>query len=504
MSGRRDTPRLSRQEKRKGTEEDLSDTFGKFSPFKKHRSDDPDQSERQLPGPKPRFSYLLLGPKESEYIPKTLNSREANGISPLLCFNDTYEACVLLDCPGLIDSSPPVPYTMNFSVFDKDGNGMYNMKLAQNSIGGSIELAFDAEWGRYVKDYNLKAGDEISFDKNLDTNISDDFYYILKYVRNQSDGYHAECSKRTNDGAEGSKTPSGGAEGSKKPSDQSGLERNKPMFRVIYHQIQLANSDSQEQQNVQGPGSRDFPLEASCLSKTLTLLEAARGHLYFDLYDAIILTGCPKIAEVGPGECSVKFLIFDGEDRRYDMTLEHFMHRGGILRYVLVGCEAFLGNHVLRQGDQVTFYKFLDRNVSIGYYFVLKYVTKQPAEVDPNMRNPERSGSRALFPENHCFTKTLSLNEVVRENAGLQLDASHAGHFGSPNDLLALDASGRQYDMKLSYFVRRRGIIRALDGGWQTFVTAHNLKAGDEISVYKVLDQSVCDGCYYIIRCRIV
>ncbi|KAL6544132.1 hypothetical protein OROGR_010629 [Orobanche gracilis] len=276
MSGRRDTQGPSRQEKRKGIEEDLPASFGKFSPFKKQRTDDPDQSERQLP----RFSYLLLGPKESEYIPRTLDSREANGIIPLLCLNDTYEASVLLDCPGLLDSGPSVPYTMIFPVFDEDKNGMYNMKLSRNSIGGSIELAFDSEWGRYVKDHNLKAGYEISFDKNLDTNISDDFYYILKYVRNPSDGYKdgAESSKKTNDGAEGSKKPkdhaegskkrsdgaegskklSDGAERSKKPSDQSGLERNKPVFRVIYHQIQLANSASQGQQNVQGPGSRYY------------------------------------------------------------------------------------------------------------------------------------------------------------------------------------------------------------------------------------------------------
>ncbi|KAL6513665.1 hypothetical protein OROHE_019525 [Orobanche hederae] len=68
MSGRRDTPGPSRQEKRKGTEEDLSDSFGKFSPFKKHRPDDPDQSERQLPGPKPRFSMAPRDPFNSDFL----------------------------------------------------------------------------------------------------------------------------------------------------------------------------------------------------------------------------------------------------------------------------------------------------------------------------------------------------------------------------------------------------------------------------------------------------
>ncbi|KAL6576809.1 hypothetical protein OROMI_011085 [Orobanche minor] len=65
---------------------------------------------------------------------------------------------------------------------------------------------------------------------------------------------------------------------------------------------------------------------------------------------------------------------------RYDTTLEHYMHLGTF----------FLQNHVLRQGDQVTFYKFFDRSVSNGYYFVPKCVKKQPADTDPNRRNPER------------------------------------------------------------------------------------------------------------------
>ncbi|GFQ00140.1 myomodulin neuropeptides 1 [Phtheirospermum japonicum] len=541
MSERRDIPGPS---KRKAPEENLSDAFYEFSPFKKLRPDDdptpPGKAPHEKwPGPKPRFSHLLIAPEEGHNVPRTLNQQEANPSFPLLRLVDTFEACIVLDCPRFID------YSMMFRVFDVH-NTTYYMRLLHRVIG-PIELVFDHGWIEFAGDHNLGAGDQISFDKNLDTTISDDFYYNLKFVKmpksskitsvgaesSKKPGDDAESCKKLGDDAESSKKPGGDTESSKKPcvstesskkpgddaesskkpgddaenskkpgddaesdagSSSSVPALKMPVFKVIYHRVLLETPPDQEQRNAPRPGSRPFQLEAIFLSKTLTAAEVG-SRLFFDVYDAIVLADNPRVAEILPGDISMEFMVFDGDNRQYDMTLLHHVRRGGIIGFCLDGWDGIVRNHDLRQGDRVAFYKFLDRRISNGYYYV---VLKLPPDVDRRYRrNPVRPGS----------SKALSQNDVAPGNAGLQLEASQARHFESSSrslnePFMVFDGYDRRYGLKLSYFfIRGQGLVCFLDNfGWQAFVENHDLIAGDRVHVYKILDHTVCDDHYFVIR----
>ncbi|KAL3649266.1 hypothetical protein CASFOL_005669 [Castilleja foliolosa] len=510
---RKDIP-ISSPLKRKASEEKMADAFGELSLSKKQRPDDDDPTPPEKAShliqtrPMPRFSHLLLAPEERHNVPKTLNQE-----NPILCLRDTFEACVVLDCPRFID------YKM-FQVFDEQGT-MFNMQLLQKSVSGTIELDVNHSWTKFINDHNLEAGDQILFDKNLDTSVSADFYYILNYFKKSESCEKpiggsessrkrisgAESSKKMGDGAESSKKLGDDAESSKKPSDDAGESVPGPVFKVIYRRVFLETLSDQQQRN-ESAGSRPFPREAICLSKILNADEFTY-QLFFDVYDAIILADNPKVAEIPPGQISTKFLVFDEVNRRYEMTLSHSTRRGpqgAVHGFCLDGWARFHRDNKLGQGDQVAFYKFLDRDVSSGYYYV---VLKLHADVDClNRRNPVRPGSRLLMPESRCFSKELSWSDVDPVNAGLRLEASQDRHFVSSSrslnePFMVFDEADRRYDLKLSYFMsRREGLVCFLDNniGWRNFVEQNNLKAGDTVDVYKVLDQSVCNDHYFVIR----
>ncbi|KAL3649265.1 hypothetical protein CASFOL_005668 [Castilleja foliolosa] len=509
--------------KRKASEEKMADAFGELSLSKKQRPDDDDPTPPEKAssliqnGPMPRVSHLLLAPEERHNVPKTLNQenrQEANSSTPILCLSDTFEACVVLHCPRFIDNS------MMFQVFDEQGT-MFNMQLLQKSVSGTIELDVNHSWKKFIIDHNLEAGDQILFDKNLDTSVSADFYYILNYFKKSESGEKpiggsessrkriggAEISKKVGDGAESSKKPGDDAESSKKPSDDAGESAPGPVFKVIYRRVFLETLPDQQQRN-ETAGSRPFPREAICLSKILNGDEF-KTQLFFDAYDAIILADNPKVAKIPLGQISMEFLVIDEVNRRYEMTLSHSMRRGpggAIYGFCLYGWDGFHRDNKLRQGDKVAFYKFLDRNVSSGYYYV---VLKLPADVDClNRRNPVSPGSRPLMPESHCFSKELTRYDVAPGNAGLRLEASQDRHFVSSSrslnePFMVFDEADRRYYLKLSYFMENlEGLVCFLDNniGWKNFVEQNNLKAGDTVDVYKVHDQSVCNDHYFVIR----
>ncbi|KAL3649267.1 hypothetical protein CASFOL_005670 [Castilleja foliolosa] len=505
-------------ERRKGSEGNLADAFGELSQFKKQRPDDDDPTPPEKAssliqnGPMPRFSYLLLASEERHNVPRTLNQvnpQEANSSTPILCLSDTFEACVVLDCPRFIDNS------MMFEVFDEQGR-MFNMQLLQKSVSGTIELDFNHSWTKFIIDHKLEAGDQILFDKNLDTSVSADFYYIYfkksesgekpiggsESIRKRIDG--AESSKKMGDGAESSKKPGDDAESSKKPIDDAGesvLGFEMPVFKVIYRRVFLETLPDQLQVRV------PFPREATCLTKIVNADES-ESQLFFDVYDAIILADNPKLAEIPLGNFPMEFMVYDEGNRPYNMTLSPFEFRGAITGFCLNGWADFHTNNDLSQGDQIAFYKFLDRCVSNSYYYV---VLRLPADGDClNKRNPVRPGSRPLMPESRrCFSKELTQYDVGSGKAGLRLEASQARHFVSSSrslnePFMVFDEDDRRYDLQLSFLIiRGQGLVCFLDDvGWEFICEDNNLKVGDTVDVYKVLNQSVCNDHYFVIRIK--
>ncbi|GFQ00141.1 hypothetical protein PHJA_002158100 [Phtheirospermum japonicum] len=233
------------------------------------------------------------------------------------------------------------PETKFFLVYDdEDKSKSYNMLFSHYVTWEFIRYSVSADWETFVSDHNLKAGDEISFYKFADKNVCDGYYYILKFAKKPSDGKDDDA-----------------AESSEKPSDD-------------------VAEDKRRKKNLPGPGSRPMPTEACCLSKIITSQELVLENpkLYFNLQNAIDLTGCPDIVQHPRGTYSKDLYVFDKDDRQYTMKLSDCVSGGPETSYVLnTGWSTFLRTQGLKEGDRLVFYRFIEKSVyEEGYYYALR------------------------------------------------------------------------------------------------------------------------------------
>lgn len=117
-------------------------------------------------------------------LSKTLTSLEVVPENPML-YLDVYEASILTDSPELLDCIPAM-LSKTLLVVDKDDT-QYDMLLSPHAKGEWVGYSLSEDWEVYLLIHKLKAGDEITFYRILDTNVWDEHYYILSYSRKTSD-----------------------------------------------------------------------------------------------------------------------------------------------------------------------------------------------------------------------------------------------------------------------------------------------------------------------------
>ncbi|KAL6555660.1 hypothetical protein OROHE_007332 [Orobanche hederae] len=333
------------------------------------RENFPDQSERRLPGPGSRAF-----PGEAYCISKTLNPKDVVSINPKLYIS-------ALDY-FILTRSLKILERKNLVVLDEGGR-KYNMILSNQIHGEYVTHSISADWERFIKTHKLQAGDEISFYRVSDVNVSDDFSYILKYIRKYTDSkfIDAQSSTKSSDAGLSRKVKDD------KKQPQLKFDRNKLAFKVENNRAVLL--DNKLTKNVPDP---DFSIhhrgvmtrEAYCLSKTLTLIEVVHKNpkLYFDPYDASVLMDYPNIGRYPLKKFSKDLIVFDGTGRKYNMNLSHCVSGGEIRSYhIKKGWNLFLSEHNLKEGYQLTFYRFRQTSVRRDIY-VLKYFRKPQDIVD--------------------------------------------------------------------------------------------------------------------------
>ncbi|KAL3649268.1 hypothetical protein CASFOL_005671 [Castilleja foliolosa] len=229
-----------------------------------------------------------------------------------------------------------------------------------------------------------------------------------------------------------------------------------------------ADVDCLNRRNPVTPGSRPLMPESHCFSKELLWNDVAPGKagLRLEASQARHFVSSSR-------SLNKPFMVYDEADSLYDLKLSFFIMCGQVSLYYLdnVGWGKFVKQNNLKRGDTIDVYK-----------------------------------ERPLMPESHCFSKELLWNDVAPGKAGLRLEASQARHFVSSSrslnePFMVYDEADRLYDLKLSFFIIRGQVsLYYLDNvGWGKFVKQNNLKRGDTIDVYKVLDQSVCNDHYFVI-----
>ncbi|KAL3649302.1 hypothetical protein CASFOL_005705 [Castilleja foliolosa] len=126
--------------------------------------------------------------------------------------------------------------------------------------------------------------------------------------------------------------------------------------------------------------------EAYFTSKTLTSIEVVQKNakLYFDPYDASVLVDCPTIARYPLKKYSKNLVVFDKDNIEYIMNLSACVSGGEIRSYCInTGWPIFLKLHNLKEGDELTFYRFRETGCfKLKYYYVLKYFRKPPDVFD--------------------------------------------------------------------------------------------------------------------------
>ncbi|KAK4441009.1 hypothetical protein Salat_0435800 [Sesamum alatum] len=342
--------------------------------------------------------------------------------------------------------------------------------------------------------------------------------------------------------------------------------------------------DDQTVRNLK-PGSRDLKDDEYCLSTTLSRFEVIphNPQLYLDVEDTSILLNWPELVDFLRVPFTLTLLVFDGNDRRYDMLLKQQVSGGRVKYAISAGWGEFVRIHNLKAGDELTIYRIFDTRVCDVYYYVLRYFRKPmdrqpyirrnksipgdigqklllkdkengPEQVEPKVdrnqpeggrvvgdqvpvekiqpdsakvegdqvpventsdqteRKAQGPGSRVLTSEEYCMEKTLTAYEVIPENAKLYLDALDASELTAfpeivnyplgtySKTLLVYDEDDGRYDMLLKHHVGRGVIGYAVSSGWDGFVRTHDLKAGDVVTFYRVLDESVSDDYYHIVR----
>ncbi|KAL6555661.1 hypothetical protein OROHE_007333 [Orobanche hederae] len=308
--------------------------------------------------------------------------------------------------------------------------------------------------------------------------------------------------------------------------------------------IELSSDDDQKEKNVIGPAPSDDghgyddPEEDGqlCFSRILTSRETDPTNpvLFIDAYEAYVLTGSPVFLEPPSASYSKTLIVFDDETRMYDMVLSYCVNADWAGYSITHDWDKFIRVHSLKAGDEIFFHRKMNTVVSEYFYYDLKYIRKGiiPLKVrfvssappptedkSPDGKRKPGPGSRVVPYDGICLSKTLSASEVVHHHDGkprLYLDAYEAGHLiGCPDifhkyplgtlleNLLVFDEDDRPYDMLLSHFKRDDGggeLIYTVDDGWQRFVRIHGLEAGDEISFYRIPDETVHYEPYYVIK----
>ncbi|KAL6500014.1 hypothetical protein OROGR_027924 [Orobanche gracilis] len=335
------------------------------------RENFPDQSESRWPGPVSRDF-----PGEAYCISKTLNPKDVVSINPKLYISD-------LDY-FILSRSLKILERKKFVVLDEGGR-KYNMILSNQIHGEYVTHSISADWERFIKIHNLQAGDEISFYRVSDVNVSDDSSYILKYIRKYTDSkfIDAQSSIKSSDAGLSRKVKDD------KKQPELKFDRYKSEFKVESDRaFFLVNKLPR---NVPDP---DFSIhhrgvmtrEAYCLSKTLTSIEVVHKNpkLYFDPYEASVLVDHPYIGRYPLKKFSKPLIVFDGMGRKYNMNFSHCVSGGKIRSYSInTGWKSFLKKHNLKEGYQLTFYRFRQTGVRRGvYYYVLKYFRKPQDIVD--------------------------------------------------------------------------------------------------------------------------
>ncbi|KAL3649308.1 hypothetical protein CASFOL_005711 [Castilleja foliolosa] len=266
---------------------------------------DDNQSRRLLPGPEPSVvppSDIVPSLEEkNSVLSKTLTSLDTEPIDPMLSI-DASEAYALTGCVNLFRPSS-VPNTMELFMYNDDDDS-YKMLLYYCPIDGCY---LSRDWGRFVKRNKLKAGDQVLFYRHQ---IADgvDPVYELKPVK-----------------------------------------REEP--KIIAQPLKLIDLNTNPI-----PGPRGISVPLTKLTKTLYADQGNVLRICFDGNEAWILTFCSRVLKDSPcGTLVLNLLVYDEDDRPYDMVLTHLKRDDGTVVCTLdVGWHRFVESHGLRAGDEVT------------------------------------------------------------------------------------------------------------------------------------------------------
>ncbi|KAL3650076.1 hypothetical protein CASFOL_006479 [Castilleja foliolosa] len=195
------------------------------------------------------------------------------------------------------------------------------------------------------------------------------------------------------------------------------------------------------------------------------------------------------------------------------------------IRYSITGeWEKFVTDHNLKAGDEISFYRFVEKSDRNGYFYVLKFDKNPSGRKDSENVSADEStrkkkilpglGSSLMRNESFCLAKIITRYDVIEEHPELYFDTQEAVDLtGRPDivnyamgtyskDLFVFDKDDRQYTMKLSHCIGvGSDTVYALNSGWGTFLRIHRLKEGDRLLFYKFNQKSVCEkDCFYSLR----
>ncbi|KAL3650069.1 hypothetical protein CASFOL_006472 [Castilleja foliolosa] len=128
---------------------------------------------------------------------------------------------------------------------------------------------------------------------------------------------------------------------------------------------------------------------------------------------------------------------------------------------------------------------------------------KNAAEENPSEKWP--GPMNKLFTcKAYCFSRILTPADVKPTNPELCIDACQGLFlFDSPETKFFAvydENQTKSYNMLFSHYVTWQFIRYSITGDWKTFVTDHNLKAGDEISFYRFVEENDCNGYFYVLK----
>ncbi|XP_020552238.1 uncharacterized protein LOC110012568 isoform X2 [Sesamum indicum] len=335
----------------------------------------------------------------NEYcLSKTLGRYEVIPHNPLL-YLDVEDTSYLLDWPQMVDFLP-VSFSVALLVFD-GYDRRYNMLLKQEVGGGRIKYAISRGYFRKPMDRppcfrrNKSTQDDALRKLLYGSSSVEDKEKGLEKIEPKVDRNQVESGRIEDDQVPVEKNQQ---ESAKVEDDQVPVEKNQQeSAKDEGDQVPVENTSDQTERKVQGPGSRVLTSEEYCMEKTLTTYEVIEdAKLYLDAYEASELTAFPEIVNYPPGTYSKTLLVYDKDDRRYDMQLKHHISRGTIGYAINSGWNSFIRTHDLEAGDVVTFYRVQDESVSDDYYHVIRYTRKSVGRnetrekiIDDGQKNPK-------------------------------------------------------------------------------------------------------------------